>query len=238
MNFGIILDVETTGLDCNKDKIIEIGILKIALNNNYQAKLVSLYSQLEDPNEIIPDTIENITGITNFILKNQKIDWNKIREDLTNSSFVIAHNMPFDRSFIEKIEILKDLKIHWACSQKHIDWQKHGFKSRALNYLACDHGFINPFPHRALFDCATTFKLISPYIKELLEKSHEHEYELIANNAPFSLKDKLKENGYIWNSSKKVWFKNVFQSNLDEERNFLKKNIYNGLALFEENKIK
>lgn len=237
MKEGLILDLETTGLEHGKDKIIEIGIIKISLDDNYQIKMISSYSELEDPLEPISELIENLTGINDSLVKGRKINWLKVQKDLKSSSFVIAHNMPFDRSFIEQVPLLSDTKAHWACSQKHINWRKHGFKSQALNYLACDHGFVNPFPHRALFDCATTFKLIAPYMEELITRSHESEYELMATGAPFKYKDNLKERGYHWNPQERVWFKSVFQSDLEEERDFLKTNIYGGKSLFDERKL-
>lgn len=237
MKFGLIVDLETTGLDCNKDKIIEIGLLKISLDENYKADLISSYSDLQDPEEKLSPTIEKITGLNNSLLKNRKINWEKVRSFFEEASFVIAHNMPFDRSFLEQVKNLKGLSPHWVCSQRHIDWRKHGFKSQALNYLACDHGFVNPFAHRALFDCATTFRLISPYMKELITKSYESTYELMANGAPFKFKDNLKERGYIWNPERRVWFKHVFESDLKEEKEFLTRDIYAGKALFAERKL-
>lgn len=237
MKFGLIVDLETTGLDCSNDKIIEIGILKISIDEDYRTNLIASYSELEDPKKPLPSIIEKITGLNDSLLKDRKINWERVREYFQESSFVIAHNMPFDRSFLEHIDLLKELPIHWVCSQRHIDWKKHGFKSQALNYLACDHGFVNPFAHRALFDCATTFRLIAPYMKELLTKSYETTYELMANGAPFSLKDNLKDRGYLWNQEKKVWFKHVFESDLKEEQEFLIRDIYAGKPLYEERKI-
>ena len=237
MKSGIILDLETTGLNPKEDKIIEIGILKITLDSDYKPYYASSYSELQDPKIPLPSLIEKITGLSDSLLKGQAINWEKVKKDLTEASFIIAHNMPFDKSFLMELDFLSDLKTHWACSQKHIDWHRLGFKSQALNYLACDHGFVNPFPHRALFDCATTYKLISPYFRELLSTSLETEYELMATHAPFKSKDLLKERGYHWNPQKKVWYKSVFQKDLAEEENFLVTKIYEGKKLYQERKL-
>jgi len=235
MSYGVIVDVETTGLNCEEDKIIEIALLKFSLGT--EPNIISLYSELEDPCEPISPEIQKLTHLTTELLQGTKIDWAKVKKDLDGASVVIAHNMEFDRSFLRKRSELEGLEVHWACSLNHIDWYKHGFKTRSLNYLASDHGFINPFAHRALFDCATTFRLITPYLKELLAKSHEVEYELLASNSPFKSKDSLKERGYRWNPEKRVWFKRIFEKELEEETVFLKEHVYNGKDLSEKIRV-
>ena len=43
-------------------------------------------------------------------------------------------------------------------------------KTRSLPYLAADHGFLNPFPHRALFDVMTMIQIAGMYdINEILK---------------------------------------------------------------------
>jgi len=231
MKYGIILDVETTGLNCEEDRIIEIAILKFSLGS--RPNIINLYSELENPGVPLSPEIQKLTHITPDLLEGASIDWSKVKKDLEEASLVIAHNMEFDRSFVMKKDELKNSKVKWACSLNHIDWHKHGFKTRSLNHLACDHGFINPFPHRALFDCATTFRLITPYLQELLKRSGEAEYELSANNSPFRSKDILKERGYRWNPEKRVWSKRVFETDLEDEKLFLQDNVYNGKDLSE-----
>lgn len=237
MTTGIILDLETTGLDPKSDKIIEIGILKVALDQEETPRYVSSYSQLQDPKVTLSETIIKLTGINDDLVRGKNINWEEVYRDIEESSFVIAHNMPFDRSFLLEMDLFRNLKTHWVCSQRHIDWKKRGFRSTALNYLACDHGFVNPFPHRALFDCATTFRLISPYFSELLHRSYQNEFLLLATGAPFKAKDLLKERAYRWDPVKRVWHKNVFEADLEEEEAFLLEKIYDGKRLFEQEKL-
>src|SRR5690606_9704255 len=98
--------------------------------------------------------IEKVTGIDYDLIKGRVIDWNLVRDWMSRASIVIAHNAAFDRPFLEQRSELSGLHIHWACSIRHIDWQAKGFRTKALNYLAADHGFVNSFAHRAVFDCA------------------------------------------------------------------------------------
>tara|TARA_Y100000991_G_C21945967_1_gene337472 strand:- start:142 stop:858 length:717 start_codon:yes stop_codon:yes gene_type:complete len=237
LDYGLIVDVETTGLDPEKDKIIEIGLLEFAVYSDEEAKITSMYSQLEDPGTSLSPEIIKITGITETLLQGKTIDWSLVGSYFSQASIVIAHNMEFDRAFLMKKDEIKKTQCHWACSIRHIDWKKYGFKSQSLNYLACDQGFVNPFPHRALFDCATTFQVIKKYIHELVHNSYQKQYEIQAVGAPFELKEKLKQNGYFWNPRKRLWCKILFADQLQGERDFLKEEIYRGNLRHEESLI-
>jgi DNA polymerase-3 subunit epsilon len=193
-----------------------------------------MYAGLEDPGQALTEEITKITGIDDQMLENKKIDWQLVDQYFQRSSLYVAHNAAFDRSFLERLPVASSWKGHWACSMKHIDWEKHGFKTRSLNYLAADQGFVNPFAHRALFDCATTFRLISGHTEELIRRSYLREFRILANRAPFELKDKLKMRKYRWDPQERVWFKDLSEDLLSEERKFLSEEIYNGQSMHEE----
>lgn len=229
MDLGIIVDLETTGLDANSDEIIEIGIMSFSMEEQGEPNIVNLYSGLQQPTLPLSPEIVKLTGLTDSVLEGQKIDWDFVRNLFQNCEIAIAHNAAFDSSFLKNSGELEGISCHWGCSARHIDWKKHGFRTRALNYLAADHGFVNPFAHRAVFDCATTFRLITPYISELVTKSYEKEVRVEARESPFETKDILRGRGYRWNPEARFWFKDVFESDLEEERNFLETEIYPGV---------
>ena len=112
---------------------------------------------------------------------------------------------------------------------RHIDWQRHNFKTTKLNYLAADHGFVNPFAHRAVFDCATTFRLISPYLRELIARSYEREYLIKAVHSPFGSKEALRQRGYRWDPEERCWSRVCGETALGEERMFLAEHVYQGM---------
>lgn len=228
MDTGIIVDIETTGLDSENDKIIEIGIVEFQISEAFEITMTEIYGAVEDPKQDLDPQIQELTGLSNQVLAGKSIDWEKVKGMFQRASVVIAHNMEFDRSFLIKHPALAEVSVHWACSMKHIDWDKHGFKSRSLNYLAADHGFINPFAHRAVFDCATTFRLMSKHLKEMVERSYEKEVFIKAVRAPFESKDLLKARRYRWDPEERVWGKIVAESQLVEEREFLANEIYSG----------
>jgi len=234
MEFGVILDVETTGLDPSKDSIIEIGLLEFGLIPDQEPVITRMYGALEDPGCLLPPEIEKLTGIKTPFLQGQKINWVFVRQMLENASIIIAHNMKFDRDFIMARPDFSDLATHWGCSCRDIDWDQKGYKSAKLNYLAADHGFVNSFAHRALFDCATTFRLISKHLLELTENSYTKKVRIDAVNSPFEKKDFLKERGYRWDGVRRVWTKTVRETLLPEERIFLANEIYLGPSFHRE----
>jgi DNA polymerase-3 subunit epsilon len=228
MDFGVILDLETTGLDPEKDKIIEIGLLEFAVEGDEEPSVVRSYGALCDPGVELTEEITRITGIKPSHVAGQSIDWAIVKSFLSRASIVIAHNAEFDRAFISRTEHLEGLNLHWGCSMRHIDWRKHRFQSLSLNYLAADHGFVNPFAHRAVFDTATTFRLVKPYLNELIIRSYEREYLLKAVNSPFETKDVLRQRGYRWDPDERCWSRVVAESEMAEERRFLEAEVYRG----------
>ena len=228
MKLGLIVDVETTGMDPKKDRIIEIGLLEFVQEEGRTPVVTRMYGAIEDPGVPLCPEIQKLTGLDDPILAGRRIDWSIVQAFFEQPSIVIAHNAAFDRSFLANHDEIRSHRVHWGCSMRHIDWQKHGYKTRSLNYLAADHGFVNPFAHRALFDCATTLRLISPYLEELVARSFLHEYKLIAVGAPFALKDNLKEHGYHWDAEQRVSYKEIFEDVLETEKAFLRDQIYQG----------
>lgn len=236
MDFGLIVDVETTGLDPRQDKIIELALVEFAVGGAAATGpvITRCYSSLADPGIEIPQEVTEVTGLATAHVRGHSIDWSLARNFFERSSIVIAHNAAFDRSFLEATGKLGGLALHWACSMRHIDWKRHNFATQSLNYLAADHGFLNPFAHRALFDCATTLRLIGPYLDELIARSYEREYLIKAVGSPFDAKDALRARGYRWDSDERVWGRVITEALLAEERAFLAAQVYLGDARHEE----
>ena len=89
MDVGIIVDIETTGLDPNKDKIIEIGICEFGWEEGAEPILLSMYGGLEDPGIPLDPYISKLTGLTDHSLKNQKIDWQLVQNFWQRANIVI-----------------------------------------------------------------------------------------------------------------------------------------------------
>lgn len=173
-----ILDLETTGLDPNFDEIIEIGIIKVRDN-----KIVDTYQSLvqpidididEDGNELyIYDFIENLTGITNEMLKDSPKLTDIMDEvmDFISDDIIVGHNVNFDINFIydafkkyKSVDFSNDFLDLMKMSRRAIKEMNH----HRLKDIATFFNYTYE-PHRALADCTATYDLLNLlkiYIKE------------------------------------------------------------------------
>lgn len=233
---GAAVDVETTGLDHSKDKVIEIGLRRFKYNvlTGEVLSLDHFYSAFQDPGFELSNETKQLTGITDEMVLGQNIDWEKINLLLSECNIIVAHNASFDRPFIDRESDESKNKI-WACSLKQLDWGIYGFPSSKLEVLSIYHGFFTD-AHRALNDVDALIYLLSlknknvkqSYFHELLANSQKHSVVIRATYAPYEKKDTLKARKYIWDNAQRVWFKEVYIDQQDTEIKWLEELIYKG----------
>ncbi|MBI65385.1 MAG: DNA polymerase III subunit epsilon [Candidatus Marinimicrobia bacterium] len=229
-----VIDLETTGLDCDEDEIIEIAmkLIQVSKTKIEQLKVVDAYESFQDPGIVITEESTRIHGITNDMVQGHQIDWMRVESILNNSQLIVAHNARFDRSFIDKkLELSKD-KI-WACSVNDIDWEKRNFSSKKQEMLCIWHGFYYD-SHRAMIDVdALIFLLTHPSyeshhpILELIHNAKKPMCLIEATHAKYEFKNILKKRRYRWNADNKVWYTFVKNDEIDDERLWLTDNVYN-----------
>lgn len=128
---GIMLDVETTGLDTAKDEIIELAMVKFTyLPDDRIARITDIFSSFNEPQNPIPAEITDLTGITDEMVLGHRIDPDAVVAFASDAVIVIAHNANFDRKFAERYWPLFEQKP-WACSATEVEWRKHGFDGSA-----------------------------------------------------------------------------------------------------------
>ena len=235
------LDLETTGLDKNEDKIIEIAIkcIEITKNNGDNIKVIDAYESLQDPKIPIPESSTKIHGITDEMVDSQEIDWNYVKNIFNKSQLIVAHNAKFDRSFMDIALPLSQQKI-WACSINDINWDDRGFSSYKQEMLCIWHGFYYD-SHRAMGDINALIHLLThpSYINdkpiiELIENAKKPLCKVEARFAKFEYKNLLKSRGYKWyisnsgNKNDNVWYKLISRSEIENEKKWLSENIYIG----------
>ena len=97
--FITAIDVETTGLDPGKDKIVELGIATY-----HQGKIIQRHSRLINPGIPIPKNVSDIHGIMDKHVKNApKIGdvAKKFIEYIQKADVLVAYNWPFDDGFLQ-----------------------------------------------------------------------------------------------------------------------------------------
>jgi DNA polymerase III subunit epsilon len=145
------LDIETTGTNYNKDKIIEIYISKVI-----NGKEIDSYHTLINPGFRPSDFILNLTSIQVEELKSSP-DFEDVAEDIYDfirDGVIVAHNARFDYSFI-KTSLRSfgfDINLDYCCSVKlsrilYPRYRKHG-----LDSLIERLGYPDGERHRARYD--------------------------------------------------------------------------------------
>ena len=162
-----VVDVETTGTNPGRDKIVELGICLFEYDRQSGRiyKVLGLWEWLEDPGFPISPEITNITGITDEMVAGRRIDDSAVHDLLDQVVLVIAHNADFDRRFLERRLPVFATK-HWACSRSDIDWKAEGIRSSALEFIAYSLGFFND-QHRAANNCRATGHVLAQSLPEI-----------------------------------------------------------------------
>lgn len=103
--FCYAVDTETTGLDFSKDKIIEIGIVKLQVSDGKFIPIDELDIFINPEQKLIPK-IESLTGITNDFLTDkatEKTVFNQIYDFLGENPVFIAYNSNFDVNMVKSM---------------------------------------------------------------------------------------------------------------------------------------
>lgn len=153
----VIVDLETTGLRADTDKIIEIGAIKIENGNE------SIYHSFVNPEIPISERIVEIVGITDEMVKDAPKIGEIIGEfiEFTKDLPLLGHNLLFDFGFLKT-----------AAVQNGYSFQKNGLdtldiarkylpelESRKLDYLCEYFGIQDEQHHRAWNDAKVTGEL-------------------------------------------------------------------------------
>jgi DNA polymerase-3 subunit epsilon len=234
---GILLDVETTGLDQVRDEVIELAMVKFDyLPDGSITRVADIFTAFNEPSRPIPPEITELTGITDETVAGYRIDQDAVAKFADDAVIVIAHNASFDRKFSERYWPVFQHKA-WGCSATEVDWRKHGFDGSRLGYLLAGAGFFHQ-AHRAIDDCHALLEILAfelpdlraPALAVLLERARKKTMRVWAEQSPFDLKDELKRRGYRWSDGSdgrpKSWYIDVEESKEASEIEFLRKTIY------------
>jgi DNA polymerase-3 subunit epsilon len=237
---GLIVDIETTGLDPASDRIIELACLPFHFSSEgVLYDVLPAYAGFEDPGQPLPEEVVRLTGITDDQLLGRKLDDETVTALASPANLIIAHNAAFDRCFLERrFPLFVDKP--WACSFGQVPWTEEGLGSTKLDYLLSRFGFFFD-DHRAMADCRAVLHLLSltlpsgrPILPLLLANARRRAFRIWALEAPIECKDLLKERGYRWSNGAdgrpRAWFRDLDRDLVVAEELFLAEKIYDGGA--------
>ena len=167
-----VVDVETTGLSANRNRIIEIALVKIE-----NLKITDKLSYLINPQTIIPPFITSLTGINNEDVIDAPTFSEIVDEviSFTDNTILTAHNFPFDSSFLNSEFMISGREFindHSCCTLKLARSIYPDLKSKSLTSVSEHLSLKNKNAHRALDDAEITAKVLLKMIKGLQKKDN------------------------------------------------------------------
>ncbi len=160
----VFLDFETSGLEVDKNHIIEIGALKVD-----EEGVDHTFESLIKPPEAISPKITSITGITNEDLINAPLIEDKITElyHFIGESTLVIHNAKFDAPWLKAAYKKAKLKVHNNAVICTLEWARNNQEGRcSLGRLTKKYGIGHANAHRALADAGATREIFFIYEQE------------------------------------------------------------------------
>ncbi len=159
----VIFDFETTGLDSELDRIIEIGAIKVK-----DGKLGDQYSTLVSTDIPIPEVVQTLTGITPDMLIGQPGIDKVLPEFLTfiKGSVLVAHNAEFDMGMLKAACSRDGIDLDWPafCTLKMARELLPELEQKNLDTLAKHYGLTFESRHRSIGDVKVTAAVLKEFL--------------------------------------------------------------------------
>lgn len=218
------LDFETTGLDQRTDEVTEIGSILWDVGRKCPLDIVSLL--ISEPTKLpLTAHIVELTGITDQMITEYGIPLATaltiLLPRMERADAVMVHGgLNLDRGMLKKSceryglafpdKVWMDTQIDLPVPDK--------IKTRNLTHMAAEHGILNPFAHRALFDTITMLRMASNYDMEQAFHGAQTPVISVKAEVDFNGKEDAKSHGYFWHGPSKTWHKEIRECNLARER--------------------
>jgi DNA polymerase-3 subunit epsilon len=177
------VDLETTGTRAARDRITEIGIVRVERASAEDSPRVDEWSSLVDPGVPIPPAIQVMTGITNEMVRAAPTFSSlasEVRERLDGCMFV-AHNARFDYGFLkhEFARLERPFSARVLCTVKLSRRLFPQCDSHNLDALIARHALAVDIRHRALADARALWLFVQALYAELPHEGIEAEVRRI-----------------------------------------------------------
>ena len=217
---ALVVDVEATGLSTENDDVIQLAMLPF----DYEAgtgRILTVhkdlaFDELREPAVPISAEASLITGIIDDMVAGKSIEEDAVTSIVSSADLIIAHNARFDRPMVERHWGCFSDKP-WACTLDGVDWLYEGFSAGRLDYLGLRFGWFYD-GHRALADCEACLALLAQTLPNsgrrimavVREAALKEDFLVRAVDAPYDLRDKLRQRGYRWRPAQlpngRVWW--------------------------------
>lgn len=178
----IVFDLETTGLDNQVDRIIEIGAMKIV-----DFEPVAQFETFVSTDVELTDEIIKLTGIRPDMLVGQPTIEEVLPKFLQfiEGGILVAHNAEFDMGMIRAACSRLGIDIEWPCfcTLKMARELLAELENKKLDTLAAHYGLSFEARHRAIGDIKVTAGVLAALLrkegKSLNQWSHMQNYTVL-----------------------------------------------------------
>ena len=165
----VVFDLETTGFSAIKDKIIEIGAVKVV-----KGEIVDSFSTFVNPRRPIPFEITKLTSITDEMVMEYPDIETILPQflEFVGDAVLVAHNAGFDVGFIEQNCRYQDIEPHFISVDTvalarvllpTLSKYKLNVVAKALNISLENH-------HRAVDDAGATAEIFVKFVQMLKDR--------------------------------------------------------------------
>lgn len=237
---GVNLALIENGIQLDVDRVTEIGAVMWDCGRQQPVQFLS--ELINEPDHLpISEELTELTGIDDEMLNKwahtkQTIPLvlSRLKEMMETADYCMAHNahqydLPMLGAMFERYGMKMPEKV-WIDTLDDIEYPKK-ITHKNMAGLEHAHGFINPFPHRAVTDVLSMLKIASHYDFDRMAKlAASPKIMLVATlDAPnwrnrdevddFNrVKNKVSKARFRWDAGQKRWTKKVHKVLFDENK--------------------
>lgn len=190
----VAVDLETTGLTPSRDRILEIGAVRVC-----GGQVQDTFSTFANPGMKIPPGIQELTGITDDMVAEAPTPAKAFANfyEFAGEQLLMGHNLIFDYSFLKQQAINGGVSFE----RQGIDTLKIArallpqLESRSLTRLCSYFQIHRAYAHRAFHDALATHELYQ-HLKKIVPDGGGKVFE------PVDLHYRAKKQGPITNAQK------------------------------------
>lgn len=179
----VTLDFETTGLDCVKHEIVEIGAARVV-----NGQITETYHQYVNPNQPISPAATAVNHITDDMVSDKPFIYEVLPNLLhfIGSDIVVAHNAAFDFRFLAQTCMRRRFRIpmNWFDSLDiEVAWPE--LPNRKLETFLSAAGIKNNEAHSAIGDAEALAQLMIVTMKKRFNMPLPPDFEFGFSNDHF-----------------------------------------------------
>lgn len=218
------LDLEATGLDKNKDRIIEAALILYSTGQNRILESTSFLVQSDGV--LVTEEITGITGITQTAVDKfgytPDVALEEIDNYISQSDAVLAHNgIRYDKLMVDNSAKRQSFMLTertWIDTMNDLP----GVKGEQLITMCAKAGILLTGAHGALADASATLEMAKRHAQDpaksfekMLERAKSPLVLIQSHQARGSNAD-AKKLRFRWNPDRKIWWRAVKEMDMSE----------------------